>query len=391
MPPLPRDIQLIDKYIDGRASAADLAELDRRLVAERGVADVFAAISRMDAWLALHFRQEKDVRNIGEILQAVEAAQPAAGARPGAASRWRSLWPWAAAAAAIVALIGGIAAWLYVSGPAATLNEVLDGRVLVAGAEVTRIPDGAKVSVPESGPAAIRLTDGSRATFDASSEAVLHGRSAAQQQLVELVAGGGTFQVVKGAGRFEVKTALGRVTALGTEFSVRLLATEGRGKDGKEERPLPGRTSMAVAVMSGTVRVEFGGEMHVLVAGQNRRFVSGGERKSKEIVYRGELTSVEAGSISLAIKKGENRAAETRTIAVDGGTKVLVETDEMESVPGEGGKMREKLKMAEGALADLKIGQQVSVSCGEEGARATKVFIHRSAPPRPVKEKERNG
>ena len=391
MPPLPRDIQLIDQYIDGHASAADLAELDRRLAAERGVADVFAAISRMDAWLALHFRQEKDVHTIGEVLQAVEAAHPAAAARPGAASRWRSLWPWAAAAAAILALIGGIAAWLYVSGPAATLNEVLDGRVLVAGAEVTRIPDGARVSVPESGPAAIRLTDGSRATFDASSEAVLHSRSAAQQQCVELVAGGGTFQVVKGAGRFEVKTALGRVTALGTEFSVKLLAADGRGKEGKEERPLPGRMSMAVAVMSGTVQVEFGGETHVLGAGQNRRFVSGGERKTKEIVYRGEVTNVEAGSISLAIKKGENRAAETRTIAVDGDTKILIETDEMESVPGEGGKTRQKPKVAEGALADLKVGRQVSVSCVGEDARATKVFIYRPVPPRQGRDKERNG
>jgi hypothetical protein len=44
--------------------------------------------------------------------------------------------------------------------------------------------------------------------------------------------------------------------------------------------------------------------------------------------------------------------------------------------------MREKLKVAEGALADLKVGQQVSVTCAEEDARATKVFIHRSAPPK---------
>ena len=97
-----------------------------------------------------------------------------------------------------------------------------------------------------------------------------------------------------------------------------------------------------------------------------------------------ELAKVEAGSISVIVKKGENSATVTRTIAVDGDTKIHIETDQMESVPGEGGKTREKPKVVEGSLDDLKtmVGRRVMVGCTEDGLKALKILVPRAAQPK---------
>ena len=102
-----------------------------------------------------------------------------------------------------------------------------------------------------------------------------------------------------------------------------------------------------------------------------------GEGKAKTVTVAGELVNVETGFIAVAVKKGERAAAETKTIAVDGDTKVLIETDEMESVPGEGGKMKQRPKIAEGTLADLKVGQRVMVGCIADGSKALKILVQR--------------
>jgi hypothetical protein len=232
--------------------------------------------------------------------------------------------------------------------------------------------------VPDSSPAVIRLADGSRATFEPASEAVLFGRTAGQRQLVELVAGGGAFQVVEGGGGFEVKTALGRVTALGTEFSVRLLAPSDR--DRESDRAGAGHAAMAVAVQSGAVRVEFGGETYTLQAGQSRRFAPEGNRKPRAATCSGELIRVEAGEITIARKNG--KAEETKTLTVDSATRVHIVTEQTEPLLGEGGKGDERMKVVEGSLRDLKVGQQVIAVYGDDGARAVKVLIRRPAPPR---------
>jgi hypothetical protein len=97
----------------------------------------------------------------------------------------------------------------------------------------------------------------------------------------------------------------------------------------------------------------------------------------KPVTVAGELVKVETGSIAVAVKKGERAAAETKTIAVDADTRILIETDEMESVPGEGGKMKQKPKIVEGALADLKAGQRVMVGCIADGSKALKILVQR--------------
>jgi len=387
MPPLPRDIQLIGYYLDGLPSAQDLAEFESRLRADQGVANVFAAISRMDACLESHFREEKDVRNIAAVIQNIEAGQPAL-APPQALtpSRWRAARSWVAAAAILV-LVCGVAAGLYLWKSSDTENLLLEGRVLVGGVAVTRIPEGAKFVVPDAAPAVIRLTDGSRATFEPSSEGVLRGRSAEQRQTVELVGGGGSFQVAKSGGSFEVATHLGSVTVPGTEFSVRLLQAGEREKEPARADVRPG--AMAVAVKSGVVNVHFAGRTYVLREGQSRRFAPEGERKARQAVFSGRVTAVGPDSITVLRKKGDEKGEESNAFALDAReTKILVETNQMESVPGEGGKTKQRPKVVEGTLADLKIGQQVDVTYIVEGSKAVKVFIRRPAPPRRSKENE---
>ena len=65
----------------------------------------------------------------------------------------------------------------------------------------------------------------------------------------------------------------------------------------------------------------------------------------------------------------------------------------MESVPGEGGKMREKAKIVEGKLADLTtlIGRMVMVGCIADGSKAVKILVPRVAPPKGNKEGGREG
>lgn len=386
MPPSPRDIALIDKYFDGAASPADLAELDARLKAASDVADALADAGRLDAWLSEHFREEKGVRDVGAIIQAVEAAQPAGRPAPARPAPWRSRATWVAAAAAVVLLAAGAGVWLYLSGPSENLHRVLDGQVLVDGVPAATIPDGARVRAVGAGPAVIRLTDGSKATLEPASEAVLHGRRGDRRQLVELVAGGGTFQVAKGDGAFEVETALGRVTALGTEFSVRLVPAPRREKE--PARADAAHLAMAVAVQSGTVQVTFAGQTHVLAAGQNRVFAHEGPPKPKEVQLTGRVVRIEPQALTI-VRKREN-ADETRTVALDGDTKILVETDQVDLVPGEGGRMQQRPKVVAGTVADLKVGRQVTVVCTDEGRRAVKVLVQRAAPPKLNRDREEN-
>jgi ferric-dicitrate binding protein FerR (iron transport regulator) len=94
---------------------------------------------------------------------------------------------------------------------------------------------------------------------------------------LEIERGGGRFYVTPG-GPFRVKTALGTVTALGTEFSVKL---EPRGKREGKRREGRGGVALVVAVTEGSVRVEVGEKSYVLAAGESRSFPVG-RRKEED-------------------------------------------------------------------------------------------------------------
>ena len=114
----------------------------------------------------------------------------------------------------------------------------------------------------------------------------------------------------------------------------------------------------------------------------------------KTVNISGELAGADANSIAVIVRKGEKGDKETKTIAVDAATtKVFIETDQMESVPGEGGKMREKAKIVEGKVGDLTslTGRRVTVGCTADSSKAVKIFVQRAAPPKGNKEGGREG
>jgi len=383
MAPTPRDNLLIGRYFDGLASADELAALQQRVREDAAVADALAEAGRMDGWLSAYFREEKGMEAAAALVRQIEAARPPEDRRGAGGRKW-PVPPRVVAAAALVLLVGGAGLWLALRDTTPSEPHVLSGHVLADGALVTRVPEGAAVRVGDAGSAVIRLTDGSRATFDAASEAVLHGRTEARRQLVELRDGGGLFEVAKDGGSFEVRTPLGRVTALGTAFTVRLLA----GPEGEREGPKAGRGhgGLLVAVRAGAVEVEFAGRTHVLRGGQSRRFAREGEPEHAETTWAGRLAQVEADAVTV-VRKSE-KAEDSRRIRLDADTRILVETGEMEVVVTEGGRSKQRIKVAAGSPADLRVGQNVTVTCTGDGTRALKVLVRRTPPPKAARERE---
>ncbi|MCX5684774.1 MAG: hypothetical protein NT049_13950 [Planctomycetota bacterium] len=128
------------------------------------------------------------------------------------------------------------------------------------------------------------------------------------------------------------------------------------------------------------------------------------EAAQKTAKFSGLLTEVQGTTLTLTRKTDEGgKNTESKTFNVDAQTtKIFIETDQMESVPGEGGKTKQRAKVIEGTLADLKIGQQVDVAYLIEGTKAVKVLAHRpptnegkkegeGAPKTPKPEKPRSG
>jgi len=164
----------------------------------------------------------------------------------------RNSRPWIlpiAAAAACLAIMLGVVLWR--AGAPAAPYKIVAGDVKVVGP---------RVEVTGTAPALFRLTDGSEAELAPSSAAVFHGRSGDARQVVELSQGKGSFKVAKAPDSFRVDTSVGRVSVLGTEFTVEL-------------RPQKkGAPALAVSVASGRVRVEAGAVKRELGPGDSRVF-----------------------------------------------------------------------------------------------------------------------
>ena len=89
---------------------------------------------------------------------------------------------------------------------------MLTGRVLIDNGQSENpsdLPGGSAIQVAGDQPAEIQLSDGSHVEFEPASRAVLHGESGGVRQVVELVEGSGTFQVLKGERQFQVQTSVG--------------------------------------------------------------------------------------------------------------------------------------------------------------------------------------
>jgi ferric-dicitrate binding protein FerR (iron transport regulator) len=373
---------LLDRYLLRHLDQAEQAELEEVLRNDASARRQFVERVLLEAHL---YRACSDA---GKAAEAAEARQvrteqpPATGA--GVPVRRAGWWRWAAVAAAALLAVG--AGLLLVLWPTSPQAEVLSGSVLVNEVRGTRIPPGATIKVVGESPAVVRLTDGSRAELEPSTEVVFR-KSDEARQVLGLVAGGGKFNVTRGGGQFRIETDIGAVTVVGTEFSVKLLAASGR--DSEAARVTAGKMALSVSVASGVVQVEFAGQTYTLREGQNRRFTPEGDRSPKQVSYSGLLTRIDGGAITILRKR--EKAEETRTFAVDEDTKVLIETDRMESVPGEGGKMKQRPTVVDGQLPDLKVGRQVTVTCTEDGGKVVKVLVHRLPAPKIGKEKDKEG
>jgi len=241
---------LLDRYQGGEATPAEVAELVQLLRTEAALRTVFVE---------------------HHLLQAQLYKAGAAGAKDAqVAPRRRSrAVRWLVAALLLIAVGLGLVSFIARPG-----NEVVAGQVLVDGIPTSRIPDGAEFMVSGSSSAVIQLADGSQATFDPASQAIIRGRSDEIRQGVELTQGGGKFQVAHAGGsRFRVQTPVGSVTALGTEFTVQLEAKQ--KKTGRREK-----LALAVAVTEGSVQVDVAGKSFVLQVGDNRRFEDDGDQNN---------------------------------------------------------------------------------------------------------------
>jgi hypothetical protein len=247
--------RLLGEYLDGLLDDAGRTALALEVERDGGAARTFDEALALEALLIAAHR-------------AVPPASRVVARRPRPAVRVLRRPVVLAAAAALCLAVVGAGVWFW-AAKAAAPNRVLRGTVLVGGAAVERIADGARIEVAPTSEALIRLADGSRAAFDPASVAVLRGRGREGAQTVELEAGKGAFEVDRPSEGFRVVTAVGDVAVMGTVFSV---ALRGVG-EGTEETA--SHRAMVVEVRRGRVAVSFAGKTHILESGEKETF--GGE------------------------------------------------------------------------------------------------------------------
>jgi len=239
---------LIHRHLAGE----ELTEEQRTALNER--LRKFPRLRKRLAEMAFEQANLRDALTVSEAVPILIVPQPAAAPllKPSPELIGPKPRPWIVpivAAAACLAIIAGIALWTS-RGPEAPYKEIV-GEVKV---------DGSRVEVAGAAPAVVRMNDGSEAELAPASSAVFHGRTADARQVVELTQGTGKFKVAKAPDSFRVDTSVGRVSVLGTEFSVEL------------RKQKKGPPALAVSVASGRVRVEASGQKKELGAGESRIF-----------------------------------------------------------------------------------------------------------------------
>ncbi len=238
---------LLERYQSGEATPAEMAELERLL--------------RDDAELRRRFVE----RTLLEVQLYKAFAGLVADTTPVPARRWHPR-RWLAAAVVLLALGAGAIFVFTRQGEQGV--EVASGAVLLDNRPVTRLPEGEQFEVGSS-VAVLLLPDRSRAELDPATQGIVRGKVGEVRQVIELTRGGGVFQVAHGGGQFRVDTPLGKVTALGTEFTIKLKRTKSK-------------RTLAVAVAAGTVEVVSNGKRRVLAAGERRLYGDDGEQNNND-------------------------------------------------------------------------------------------------------------
>ncbi|MBI3857591.1 MAG: FecR domain-containing protein [Planctomycetes bacterium] len=242
-----------DFLIHRHLSGEELTEEQRTALNDR--LRKFPRLRKRLAELAFEQANLRDALTVSEAVPIlIVPAEPAAAPllKPLPAPAGRVTRPWilpVAAAAACLAIIAGIVIWS-ARGPEASF-KLLAGDVKV---------EGSRVEVSGAAPARFRMIDGSEAELAPASAAVFRGRVGDARQVVELSQGTAAFKVAKAPDSFRVDTSVGRVSVLGTEFSVEL------------RKQKKGPPVLAVSVTSGRVRVEAGSLKKELGPGESRVF-----------------------------------------------------------------------------------------------------------------------
>jgi len=198
---------------------------------------------------------------------------------------------------------------------------VLAGRVTVGGVETTNVPNGSRVTVAAEAEATIRLADGSEVVLRPAAIAVLRGPVGNVREMVELERGAGTFKVTTGPEQFNVATPVGSVMVTGTEFSVELRPVEKGGENMERKTAV----LLAVAVLAGSVQVEYDSKTWTLSAGESRVFGAEGAKHEANGGTHERVTLTGMGK-ALGDANGKldpTQANATLTVTDDGGKETV--------------------------------------------------------------------
>lgn len=280
MPATERTEKLIQSYLDGCGTPAELKELTSLLVADPHAADAFVRASRFDALLEQHLvEQRAEVELLAESI-------PAGGEVPGLRRRL------AMAAVALLIALGSTIWWSHTDRTVVAGHRVVSGRVLVNGVEALTIPDGSQVEVMGASAATIRLSDGSAARLEPDTAAVLRGGTAGP--VVKLDHGGGNFRSENPGHPIRVDTPAGVVLGRGTEFAVELQSAAHTGVNSMNSNLL---ALLTVAVLTGQVEVQSTDQKVKVSSGESRAFAV-----EKKPMFTGRVTALSADGKRLTLE-----------------------------------------------------------------------------------------
>jgi len=272
---------LLDRYLLGEASTDELAELERRLRAERSLRR--RLVDEMILEAQLH-----------RALSAVADPSPPTARKADRVASRRRPWTIAAATVGFVAILVTVGFALRPGSdqvPQPAENVVASGSITSADGSTKVLVFDRPLTVTGESPAVLQLTDGSHVELKSGTRLTIsEGRD--HRPAIAMTEGEGNFRVAKGGVPFVVTTPTGTITVLGTEFRVRL---PNAGKGGRRA------TKLEVAVRSGSVRVDVGSKSYVLTAGEERRYGDDGEQNDNNN-DDGEQNNRDDGS-----KRGRNK------------------------------------------------------------------------------------
>lgn len=287
MPITDRHRELIQSVLEGIAPPADLAELERLLIADPEVAAAFAEAARLDALLDRHFRREYKIAEVANLLGEPDetVSEPKSGERAAhpettfvarcavpeearrsvlvrSRRRLAGAWKWIVA----LLLVVGLGTVLWMSHSAQPGFRVVSGHVLVSGQAASLLRENAGFDVTGEAQAVIELPGNGQVKLHPGTHATL--RRDGTQVILRLAQGSGEFAVARGENSLRVETLLGTVTATDVRFSIELVEASELSFS-TTERPQP---RLIVAVTQGWVTIERSGITTTVTAGERREF-----------------------------------------------------------------------------------------------------------------------